>query len=96
MSYFSKKEYKFLEFRKSKAKNKMYAAILKNNETGRKHTVNFGSTKYQNFTDKTGLNLYPHLIHGDSKRRKSYRARHRKDLRDGYYSAGRFSWEYLW
>ncbi len=96
MSYFSKKNYKFLEFKKSKAKNKMYAGILENKETGRKHTVNFGDKRYENYRDNTGLNLYPRLVHGDTERRKRYRARHRKDLKDGYYSAGRFSWEVLW
>jgi hypothetical protein len=96
MSFFSKKEYKFIEFRKSKAKHKMYAAILQNKKTGRTHTVNFGDKRYQNYQDKTGLNLYPHLIHGDPERRKRYRQRHKKDLRAGYYSAGRFSWKILW
>jgi len=84
-------------FKKSKTRGKMYDAILKN-KLARNKTVRlpFGSIFYENYWDKTGLNLYPHLIHGDKKRRKSYKARHKVYLKDGYYSPGWLSYNFLW
>ena len=96
MTYYSKQEYSFVEFKKSQAKHKMYSGIIKNKKTGRQITINFGDKRYQNFTDKTGLNLYPELIHGDPVHRKRYRARHKTYLKDGYYSPSYFSWFFLW
>ena len=96
MSYFSKKEWKFEKFEKATAKHKKYKAILRNRKTGRKHTVNYGDSRYEQFRDSTGLGLYSKKNHGDMKRKKNYRARHRKDIKDGYYSAGYFSMKYLW
>jgi len=97
MSYFSKADYKFVEFKKSEAKGKMYVAILENRDYPyRKVRINFGDSKMENYHDKTGLNLYPHLIHGDEKRREAYKMRHIGTLKDGFYSAGFFSYNYLW
>ena len=96
MVYYSKKLYKLLGYRKSKTKHKMYDAVLQNKTTNKTYTVPFGSSKYENYGDKTGLDLYPQLLHGDKKRRKLYRARHQKDLKDGYYSPGYFSYFVLW
>jgi hypothetical protein len=94
--YYSNKVYKLQNFRKSKTKKKKYDAILLNKETGRTVAVPFGDTRYENYHDKTGLNLYPHLLHGDKVRRRAYRARHSKDLRKDYFSPGYFSYFYLW
>ena len=96
MTYYSKREYKLLGYEKATRKNKMYNAILQNRKTGQLVRVPFGSTEYENYQDKTGLNLYPHLIHGDKKRKKLYIARHKKDLKAGYYSPGYFSYFILW
>ena len=96
MPYYKIKDYELLGYEKSKSKGKMYNAILKNKNTNRFIRVPFGSSDYENYTDKTGLNLYPHLIHGDKNRRRLYRARHKGFLKDGYYSAGWFSWFILW
>ena len=97
MSYYSKKEWNLLGFRKAKTKRSMYSAIIYNKQNKQlKRTINFGDKFYENFSDRTGLNLYPKLIHGDQKRKENYRKRHKKDLREGYYSAGYFSWKYLW
>jgi len=74
----------------------MYNAILERVSDGKTVRVPFGSTQYQNYRDITGLNLYPHLIHGDSDRRRRYHARHRGYLKDGFYSSGLFSLVYLW
>ena len=96
MTYYNKKEYTLLGYRKSNTKNKKYDAILKNNKTGRLRHVPFGDIRYQNYHDLTKLNLYPNLLHGDNKRRKLYKARHKKDLKKGYYSPGYFSFYKLW
>ena len=94
--YYSMSDWKLLGFKKSQAKNKKYSAILENKTTKKVRTVNFGDIRYQNFHDKTGLNLYPDLLHGDKKRRKSYRSRARVNLRKGFYSPSFFSFYYLW
>jgi hypothetical protein len=96
MVCYDKRDYKLIGFEKSSAKDKMYAAVLENKSTGRERLVNFGSKSYENYRDRTGLNLYPHLIHGDSKRRASYRARHKIHVHDGCYSPAYFSYHYLW
>ena len=74
----------------------MYDAILKNKQTGREVKVAFGSSVHENFHDKTGLNLYPHLIHGDKKRRDNYRSRAGGKVKEGYYSPSYFSFYVLW
>lgn len=96
MTYYSKKEYKLLGYRKSKVAGKMYDAIIENRKTKKIITIPFGSTDYENFRDLTGLNLYPHLIHGDRERRRLYKARHKHHLRPGYYSPSWFSMTQLW
>jgi len=89
-------EYVVNGFKKSKTRGKMYDAILQNKETKEIVKVPFGSDEYQNFSDKTGLNKYEHLIHGDPERRKKYIARHKGFLRPGFYSPGYFSYYFLW
>jgi hypothetical protein len=90
--FYKKTDYKLLGYQKSKTKNKKYDAILKGKDKTVK--VPFGDSRYGNFGDKTGLNLYPGT--GDEKKRASYRARHEKDLKEGYYSPGWFSYYILW
>lgn len=96
MVYYKKSDFNLLGYKKSNTKHKMYDGIIENKTTKRVHTVPFGDKRYHNFQDKTNLNLYPHLIHSDPKRRILYRKRHLKDLRDGYYSPGYFSYHILW
>ena len=96
MVYYDKREYKLVEFKKSDNKNKMYYAILENKTTHKRVKVHFGDSKMMNYQDLTGLNKYPHLIHGDRLRRERYRARHRVFLKEGYYSPSYFSWTVLW
>jgi hypothetical protein len=86
----------FLGFEKSRVSGKMYAAILKNKDTGRELRVNFGSTDYENYHDLTGLNRYPHLIHDDLNRRRSYQKRHRHNVHKNCYNPAYFSYYYLW
>jgi hypothetical protein len=96
MTYFLKSDYTLKGFEKSKRKYKKYNAILFNKKSKKVYLIPFGDTRYQQYTDNTGLKLYSHLDHGDKKRRESYINRHTKDVRDGYYSAGYFSLNYLW
>jgi hypothetical protein len=86
--------YKFISFRKSNTKNKKYDAILKNKITMKTKIISFGSLDYQHYEDKA-LGIYSHLNHYDKQRRKLYKCRHNKDLKNKY-SSGYFSNKYLW
>jgi hypothetical protein len=93
-------EYKMIRFQKSKAKNKKYAAILSkiccNTIKKKEYILNFGDKRYQQYEDKTGLNLYSKLDHFDKKRRNNYHSRHSKNVKQGIFSPAYFSMEYLW
>ena len=92
--YYSKADYKLLGYRKSKRSGSKYDAILRHKSTNKLTYVPFGAIGYSHFRDLTGLNLYK--THNDPKRRRLYRARHKKDLKEGYYSPGYFSYYILW
>ena len=94
--YYPKKDHQLLGYRKSKTKNKKYDALIRNKKSGKTIIIPFGDVRYENYHDKTGLNLYPHLLHGDKKRRKAYRSRHRHSVRDDSYSPGWFSFYVTW
>jgi hypothetical protein len=96
MPYYNKKEYKLLGYEKSHRKGKMYNAILNNKITNKVTKVPFGDSTMENYCDKTGLNLYPKLIHGDKVRRKRFQQRHHGFLKDGFYSPSWFSYFILW
>lgn len=96
MTYYSRSEYKLKGYEKSNTKGKMYDALLQRNRDKKIIRVPFGHNKMQNYQDKTGLNEYPQLIHGDKQRRKMFRARHRGYLKEGYYSPSYFSYYILW
>ena len=87
-------KYKFLRFEKSHLLSKKYNAVLLNKETGAEKRIPFGSSLHQQYRDKTGLNIYSHLNHLDSERRKRYRLRHRAE--GPKFSSNWFSWRYLW
>ena len=98
-----KKDYKFLRFEKSDRKTSKYQAILQNKKTGNLVKVHFGGIKkngipYEQYRDKTGLGLYSEYDHNDNERRDRYRKRHAKDISTfkNYWSAGLFSYKYLW
>lgn len=95
MVFYPMSQYRLIGFRESTKKNKMYDAILRS-RAGETYMVPFGDVRYQNYRDKTGVDAYPHLIHGDKRRRKNYRARHAGYLEPGYFSPGYFSYYYLW
>lgn len=94
--YLSQHDYTFLRFEKATAKDKKYNAVLQNNKTKREKRIPFGCSFMENYQDKTGLNLYPQLIHGDPVRRKAFQSRFHHLLKDGYYSAAYYSYYYLW
>jgi hypothetical protein len=94
--YYSTKDFTFIKFVKSNTKNKMYDAIIQSKATKKVKRLPFGLSTMGNYRDITGLNLYPNLIHNDPVRRKSFKARFKNILKDGYYSPGYFSYYYLW
>ena len=94
--FYKMSEYSFVKYEKSSRKDKKYNAVLKCKLNKRIVKIPFGSLSYTNYRDKTKLNLYPHLINNDPEKRRLYKLRHNKDLREGYYSAGYFSYWVLW
>jgi hypothetical protein len=94
--YYSKKEYKFIKFEKSDRLGKKYNAIIENKKTKKRVKIPFGSAAYQQYKDKTVLNLYKHLNHNDKNRRRLYKSRHMVFIKPGYYSAGQMSMDFLW
>jgi hypothetical protein len=94
--YLSKRDYTFVRFQKSKKAKKMYDAVLMNNSTKKEKKLSFGQNDMGNYQDKTGLNLYPKLIHGDPVRRKAFKARFAHYLKDDYYSSAYYSYYFLW
>ena len=96
MSYYAKSQYSLDKLQKSKHKFKKYDAVLINKINNKFVNIPFGDSRYEQYKDTTGLKLYSSKDHGDKIRRDAYRARHSKDIRDGYYSAGYFALKYLW
>jgi hypothetical protein len=96
MVYYKKTDYRLVGYDRSKRKGKMYDALLERKKDKKIIRVPFGDAKMENYRDLTGLNLYPHLIHGNEKRRKLFRARHKGYLKEGYYSPSYFSYFILW
>ena len=87
--------YKFVQFQKSKTKNKKYDAILYNKITNKYKFVPFRDVNYPQYSDQTGLGLYTHLNTYDKERRRLYRSRHAGEEKNKY-SSGYFSWYFLW
>ena len=95
-TYYPMSEYELIGFEKSTRPRKMYIAIIENKKTKNQIRIHFGDSTMENYSDKTELNAYPNLIHGDKKRRDRYHARHSGFIHKGYYSPGYFSMKYLW
>jgi hypothetical protein len=99
---------KIVEFEKSPIDGKKYRAFIKDNQTGVIRTIDFGASDYQQYKDRTPLQLYANKNHGDRKRMRNYFNRHsgtpirhdaiekEKNKSDGYYNAKILSHEYLW
>jgi len=85
-------------FRKSNRKDKKYNVVTPGGKT-----VHFGSSRYGQYKDSTGLGLYSHLDHNDKERQKRYLARAKgiknkdgKLTSDDPESANYYSIKYLW
>jgi hypothetical protein len=99
---------KIINFEKSPIDGKKYRAFIKDYETGTIRTIDFGASDYQQFKDRTHLQLYASKNHGDRKRMRNYFNRHsgtpirhdaiekEKKKSNGYYNAKILSHEYLW
>ena len=94
MTYYSKKEYSLVGFRKSTKPGKKYDALIKRKSDNKIISISFGDVNYESYGDKTGLGLYK--THGDFKRRMAYRKRHQHNIKNGYYSASLFALKKLW
>lgn len=93
--YYSMDDYKFSHFEKSRRHMKKYDAIIEHKRTNKQVRIPFGAIGYDQYDDQA-LGLYDDYNHYDSRRRKLYRNRHKKWLKDGFYSPSYFSWRYLW
>lgn len=100
MSYYDKKDYKLIGFRKSIKRLSKYDAILENKKNKKIIFVSFGSIRpngipYAQFKDNTPLKLYTKYDHLDEDRRQRYLKRHINDINKPY-SSSWFSAKYLW
>ena len=89
-------QYKLKGFEVSKRKHKKYDAILELKTRDKKtktKRIPFGDSRYEQYKDLLGY--YSSKDHFDKKRRNSYRKRHFGEQKNKY-SAGWFSWYYLW
>ena len=95
-----KTEYRLIGFEKSKRAGKKYDALLQHKKTGKIVRVPFGAEKMQQYRDATPLKLYKSQDHLDETRRKAFRNRFRRLIKNKdynrYYSPIFFSTEYLW
>ena len=89
--------------------NKKYTAIIQTPDGNKTRKISFGAVGYQQYKDSTGLGVWSHLDHGDSKRRKAYFSRHSAGvtnktdaikrevtLSGGLYNAKILSHQFLW
>jgi len=103
----SPKVERIVEFKRGSGKKK-YTAIVRHNKTGKKRTIHFGHTDYQQFKDSTPLGYYSYKNHGTKKRKDAYFSRHsgtkkkgaaiKKEFNNsrGKYTAKILSHIYLW
>jgi hypothetical protein len=99
---------KIISFDKSPIHGKKYRATIKNIDSGKLRTIDFGASDYEQYKDRTPLQLYANKNHGSRKRMRNYFNRHsgtpirenaiekEKQKSNGYYNAKILSHEYLW
>jgi hypothetical protein len=87
---------------------KKYTAHVKNKKTRKIRKIHFGDKRYQQYKDRTPLQLYKNKNHGTRKRRQNYYSRHsgtkkrgeaiKREKHDskGFYNAKILSHIYLW
>lgn len=83
---------KNIVFSKSKRKGKKYKVVF--TLDGIRYSLDFGSSDYQQYKDRTGLGLYSHLDHKDKERRRRYYQRH--GTTNNPLSARYWANRYLW
>jgi hypothetical protein len=71
-------------FKKSNHKYKKYSVT-----TPKGKNIHFGDTRYQQYKDSTGLDMYSHLDHLDKQRRERYLTR-AKGIKD---KSGKLTWK---
>ena len=88
-------EWDLVRFEKSRKKNKKIDAYLKNKKSGAVRIMSFGERGSETYWDRTGKG--GDKVHGDPKRRQSYRARHKGEGAESRkYSPGFLSYHFLW
>ena len=87
---------------------KKYTAYVKNKKTKKIRKIHFGDKRYQQYKDRTPLQLYKNKNHGTRKRMQNYYSRHsgtkkrgeaikrEKRKSKGLYNAKILSHIYLW
>lgn len=87
---------------------KKYTAYVKNNKTKKIRKIHFGDNRYQQYKDRTPLQLYKSENHNTQKRMRNYYSRHSKTQNrkeaiekekrksGGIYNAKILSHVYLW
>jgi hypothetical protein len=55
---------------------KKYTALIKNKKTKKTRKIHFGDRRYQQYKDRTPLQLYKHKNHRSRKRMRNYFNRH--------------------
>ena len=85
--------YNLIHFEVAEDNKHKYVAVLQNHKTLSVRRIPFGDIRYQQYFDQLGY--YSHLNHLDPQRRRLYKIRHNGEQRVPY-TAGWFSWTYLW
>jgi hypothetical protein len=87
---------------------KKYTAYIKDKKTKKTRKLHFGDCRYQQYKDRTSLQLYKHKNHNTRKRMQNYYSRHsgmkhrgsaikkEKAESKGYYTPKILSHIYLW
>ena len=98
---------KIIKFLKGPSPKK-YTAYIKNKKTKKIRKIHFGDKRYQQYKDRTPLQLYKNKNHGTRKRMQNYYSRHsgtkkrreaikrEKHKSKGLYNAKILSHIYLW
>tara|TARA_R110000822_G_C15001173_1_gene460805 strand:+ start:210 stop:494 length:285 start_codon:yes stop_codon:yes gene_type:complete len=92
--FYKKSDYQLMGYEKAKNTKKKYDGILKRKSDKKIIRVPFGAVGYGNYSDNSGLNLYKGT--GNKTKRDAYLARHKNDIKEGYYSPGFFSIRIFW
>ena len=71
-----------LQITRSQLKNKKLKIVITNPSHKGRATFHIGDSRYQNYADKSGL-LPSSMLHGDEKRRRAYKNRHRRNVAKG-------------